>query len=378
MRDSNELSPLDSELITRYLSGQGTSADVAAVTAWSAGHDDRVAMLHRLQAAWTAAEPAEVPITDHDRFMAQLRQRVRVASPEGEVVTRSTARSGIARQTPSHGTRSIPSANVLGRWMGVAAGVAIAAIGLVLVARRPNAGSHAIGTSSTGRSYATTAGQRATIPLGDGTTVMLAPGTTMVVDGHVVSLVGEAFFTVHHHAGTPWIVRTGGVETRVLGTAFDVRRYADDGATRVVVTEGKVTTGGRMTAPVTAGMIAYATDSTVRSLVASDPETLTSWTRGRLVFHNTPVSDVLSAVSQWYGVAIRVSDPAVGKQLLTAELDVERSRSEFIAALEVVLDVQVTAVGDTLMITPRRARTFRGTPTRDPATPFTPRTEIGR
>ena len=58
----------------------------------------------------------------------------------------------------------------------------------------------------------------------------LAPRTTVRMlafgpQGRTVALDGEAFFDVPHANRAPFIVQTGRVSTRVMGTAFDVHHY---------------------------------------------------------------------------------------------------------------------------------------------------------
>src|SRR5579862_6952528 len=80
--------------------------------------------------------------------------------------------------------------------------------------------------------------------LPDGVRVILAPDSRLsfAVDragNHVATLVGEASFTVQHRADRVFIVRSGDIETRDLGTEFDVRAYPGSDA-RVAVRSGRV------------------------------------------------------------------------------------------------------------------------------------------
>lgn len=51
---------------------------------------------------------------------------------------------------------------------------------------------------------------------------------------------GEAYFDVAHNPSKPFIVHTGSISTRVLGTAFDIKSYKNLPNITVTVTRGKV------------------------------------------------------------------------------------------------------------------------------------------
>jgi len=249
--------------------------------------------------------------------------------------------------------QSVGDKRRLGGIVGLVGAVAIVAA-FVLI-RYPMVGHSVRNAQQRVRTYVTGPAQQANIALPNGTQIMLAPQSRLILYGNVATLTGEAFFTVTQHTANPFIVRTGAVSTRVLGTAFSVRHYADEHWTRVVVTEGKVATGMSAPVTVTANRVAYVSDSTIDVRTVDDLSNLTGWTSGRLVFRDVPARDVLAAVSRWYGITFRLRDSALALPVLNTALDTHRSRSEILAALELVLDVQMTAVGDTLIIAPRQA-----------------------
>lgn len=259
-------------------------------------------------------------------------------------------------------------------WRAAFVGVAVAMIVTTgIVYRAAHGGAEDVHPS---RTFATRTGERADITLRDGTHVILAPQSTLTMRGNLGSLVGEAFFTVQHRAESPLIIRTGHITTRVLGTAFDVRRYAGDSATRVVVLEGKVAVKGAQTTAITRGTVATVTDSTTAATTTGDPSQLTRWTQNQLFFRDAPVDEVLHAIERWYGVAFRVTDPAVQTYRLTTVLDTRRTRSETLAALELTLNVQMSAVGDTITLSARSAKPPHTMPRNRSS--FLPPTEFGR
>lgn len=81
----------------------------------------------------------------------------------------------------------------------------------------------------------------------DGSTVTLEPDSRVQISpdfGHTtreVTLVGEGFFEVVKDPDKPFLVNTGKIVTRVLGTTFSIKAYKSDTSISVSVRTGKVT-----------------------------------------------------------------------------------------------------------------------------------------
>jgi len=210
-------------------------------------------------------------------------------------------------------------------------------------------------------SYATRAGERATVRLADGSRVTLAPASKIRVEhrrGTRVTLDGEAYFDVAHRPGTPFEITTGRVTTRVLGTSFDVRHYAGDPGVRVAVVTGKVSVGAAASdAPsltVTAGTIATMSDST-SSTTVGDVSNYTRWASGTMAFKQMPASEVLNTLGHWYGYEFKLQDTTLASQLLTLHLEGE-SDAAMLRSLRAILDVTMTFDGHVVTLVPRRAQ----------------------
>lgn len=219
-----------------------------------------------------------------------------------------------SRATPAPVAK--PWRNATLRWMGSA----VAAVAVVLLAppavrelRRvltPQPVSAAI------QEYRTTAGQRARLTLPDSSTVVLAPQSVIRYaanfgsrSSRTVALEGQALFTVTHSVGAPFVVNTGGIATRVLGTSFAVRRYATDAALKVIVAQGRVAVGATVLGT---GDIATAGSATQISVSRENAVTSQlAWAEGRLTFSGVPLRDVIPELQRWYGITIAVADRAL-------------------------------------------------------------------
>lgn len=93
---------------------------------------------------------------------------------------------------------------------------------------------------------ATQNGSRTKALLPDGTTVWLNAGSKIYFDNDFagatreVKLEGEAYFDVTKNPNRPFIVHTGGINIKVLGTVFNVRSYPGDKTVETTLIHGLV------------------------------------------------------------------------------------------------------------------------------------------
>ena len=158
---------------------------------------------------------------------------------------------------------------------------------------------------------------------------------------------GEAMFSVEHDTSRPFVVVAGAGQVTVTGTRFDVRR--DDEQTRVVVEAGTVKVQGRSPDKVvtlTAGLGTHVdTQGQVVAAYAVNPEELTAWRSGKLVFNNATLGDVAREVSRYREQPLRVSTPAVSKLRLTSVFK-SSDTDALLKALPHILPVAVRALPD--------------------------------
>jgi ferric-dicitrate binding protein FerR (iron transport regulator) len=178
-------------------------------------------------------------------------------------------------------------------------------------------------------------------------------------------LEGEAYFQVTS-GSAPFLVRTGTVTTRVLGTTFDVRRYPHDRATHVAVITGKVSVGSapRVATVVTARQVVLVTDSSVTT-ASTDATSAARWVDGRLVFNDAPASDVLAALTRWYGYHFTLTDSTLAQKNLTVWLSTESSQAA-LATLKLALSIDLEFHGKEIVISPRRQFNDRSAKIRRP------------
>jgi transmembrane sensor len=328
--------------VEAFLARGGTGEDAEMVRAWAGNAPDGASLADLVQAILRD----DASGADPDLVLQALHARLRSSSASAATPTTRIP------MPPVHGAgfRRPGETGAWRRWAGGAVAAAALAVAAVSVVWRERGDSRAVREAAPVHTYATSIGQRATITLSDGTRVTLAPATTLRVpsdfgeESRVVMLDGQGYFDVAHVTGAPFVVRVGRATARVLGTAFDVRHYADDASVQVVVTSGKVEMApraGRPTVLLTAGTMGRTTsDSTATATAVSDAD-YTGWRDGRLIFRDAPVAEVLKTVGRWYGIDARLADSSLGQGALTATFDF-KSMTNAVAALEVLLDATAT------------------------------------
>jgi transmembrane sensor len=192
-----------------------------------------------------------------------------------------------------------------------------------------------------------TADARRDVTLSDGSVVSLDVASEISVritetERQIVLVDGRAVFDVAHDAMRPFVVSAAGSRTTALGTRFQVQREGHN----VVVTlaEGKVAVTGRsesstdwQTTLVPGEQISIdpAASTAPRKRVV-DASTSTAWTRGRLVFHGTPLDEALAEVNRYSDRKVRLGDPALAELNVAGNFiagDSEAAVSAFAAML---------------------------------------------
>jgi transmembrane sensor len=220
---------LDWHLITRYAAGDCTPEERAAAELMLEASPEHRAMVADAGAAWNAARRMPRVAVDVDAMARTLDAHI------GRTQSNATPRrSASMRRSTSHSPWRTRIAGIVG----------IAAV-LALGVAAPNAW-RAIQRSGDTlvREYSTARAQRAEWELPDGSHIVLGPETRVRYSergrngARTVALQGQAYFSVSHGAGRPFVVQAGAVSTRVLGTSFSVRAYETDAGAQVAVAEG--------------------------------------------------------------------------------------------------------------------------------------------
>ncbi|MDR1723494.1 MAG: DUF4974 domain-containing protein [Tannerella sp.] len=181
----------------------------------------------------------------------------------------------------------------------------------------------------------TNAGMRTTLLLPDSTEVTLNSSSKLIYpvifagDERRVVLEGEGYFDVFRDPERPFRVEAEGraFEVEALGTTFNLQSYKNDLQLRTTLLSGSVRLHFTMPSgekkrltltPSEKAIYDIATGDVVVNRVNALNET--SWTYGRLIFNNTPMSEVLNRLSHYYNVAFEVKDSEIDGYSFTGTL----------------------------------------------------------
>ena len=168
-------------------------------------------------------------------------------------------------------------------------------------------------------------GEKKVVELTDGTRVWLNSQSSLTFptafngSKREVKVTGEAYFAVAKNRMKPFVITSPRSITKVLGTHFNLRDYADELKSELVVDEGKVSFKSRRTATeliLTANQKGILDMATNRSF-AQDINAgrgYSSWKENRLVLDDLTLEEIKPILERWYDIRIVIGKKALGKE----------------------------------------------------------------
>lgn len=199
-------------------------------------------------------------------------------------------------------------------------------------------------------------GTRTKLLLPDGTSVWLNAGSRLTYDStygtpiREVSLTGEGFFDVVKNKQKPFIIHTGNINIKVLGTAFNVKSYPGDKTIETSLLRGsiEVTFKDHSLAKVilkpnqklvvpseeantqlknkisnTASLKPVTVINHLSHFGADSLITETAWVENLLVFQDESFTDLAKKMERWYGIRIKIDDESLDTLHFTGSFEKE-------------------------------------------------------
>jgi transmembrane sensor len=168
------------------------------------------------------------------------------------------------------------------------------------------------------RAYSTGIGEQRTIQLTDGSAVELNSRSRIKVhltdrQRDVALIEGQALFRVAKDKQRPFVVRAGEAHIRAVGTEFDVYRKQTE--TVVTVVEGRVETYPGSDGAAAAAIVLSAGEQltvlphSVPKPTRADTAAATAWVHKRLIFEETPLSEVAEEFNRYNRRPLAIDDP---------------------------------------------------------------------
>lgn len=202
--------------------------------------------------------------------------------------------------------------------------------------------------------YVTATGEQRRITLEDGSVLMLNTDSAAALaydsgQRGIRLLQGEAYFEVKPDKTKPFIVVTGQGKVRVVGTRFNINTHT---ATSVDVESGVVACTGQQGGFVqlSAGQHTVITEAAVSPATASEPGQAFAWLKGRLIFQDRPLAEVIAELGRYHHGAILIANTKLAQTRITGNYKLEdtgaliRTLAEIAGARTVSLTPYLTLV----------------------------------
>ncbi len=196
--------------------------------------------------------------------------------------------------------------------------------------------------------------------LSDGTKVFLNSESELrypvrFIEGNrEVDLRGEAFFEVTPDSLRPFIVKTGELQTRVLGTSFNVLAYTDEPAIQTTLFTGRVevsvanTMLKEMLVPgMQASWKVGSGDISVKN-VNMDIQSL--WRDGIIMLDDDELESVMRMLSRWYNVTYEWKGDRSVKHTFTGKINRNEDLASVLSTLTLLGGPRFEIIGTTVYI----------------------------
>ncbi|MFY9150588.1 MAG: FecR domain-containing protein [Prolixibacteraceae bacterium] len=202
-------------------------------------------------------------------------------------------------------------------------------------------------------------GIRSMVVLPDGTKVWLNAETTLKFpvpfpkNKRNVQLQGEAFFDVTKNPEQPFIVNSANVWVKVYGTRFNCKAYQEDKNIEVILEEGRVGLSVRdegvykKTRLIPGDHAVITRESNKVDIKNEKIDKYIAWHTGKLVFENTPMSEVALMLERWYGIEVIIQNPEIMDYSFTTTFDNE-SLFEVIELIELSSPIRIKYIQATI------------------------------
>jgi len=201
--------------------------------------------------------------------------------------------------------------------------------------------------------------------LPDKSTIWLQPGAVV---SHPVSFLscinreisfqGEGFFDVTRDVKHPFIIHCGKLQTKVLGTSFNIKAIRDEPDCKVSVVTGSVSVSKQNPDNKTETVIlkpkqqAVFEKQTNRMTVHVSPASEAvneNWQSVSLIFDETPMSEVAVRLQQTFRIRIEFANPFIKKCRLKVDFN-NQKLPEILGMIETLLGTSYEIEGDRVIL----------------------------
>ena len=204
------------------------------------------------------------------------------------------------------------------------------------------------------------------VSLPDGSNVFLAGGSSVSYNPdeftntqRLVKLEGEAYFEVAKNPQRPFFVLTDKTETRVLGTAFNIKAYKDLNNIVLTVTEGKVRFSELDAANKQHTSVNLVKNEEVvfdrsnnkfNDVKKLSAVNTTRWKKHQIVFEDNTLEEAAVILENRFNKQIVVKGEDLGSRKITGNF-ADRNLQEIIEVISIALEVDYETTQDQIILT---------------------------
>jgi transmembrane sensor len=287
--DKDQLDPLQREAhdwVARFARGDATAADLEAMKTWHAQSPAHAAAYAKARQLWRSLGPVAHSSVQTDRSFAPSRRPA--------------------------GRRAFLT--------GALAASAAAGVGYVLI--RPPAGLWPSLEQLTA-DYRTGTGEQRQVTIADQISLDLNTQTSLAIRpaahgrDHLELIAGEAMISIDDAARPVTVAAAGG--RSIAGQARFNLRYDEASSCIVTCLEGSLQVEhGDVTRSLMAGEQVVYGGRSIGPVTAIDPEAVTAWRRGLLIFEFTPVAQAIEEVNRYRPGRIVLLNETIGRRVFNA------------------------------------------------------------
>ncbi|WP_192348663.1 FecR family protein [Algoriphagus sp. Y33] len=202
-------------------------------------------------------------------------------------------------------------------------------------------------------------GEQKTVELEDGSVILLNVGSSITypisfenLNQRAVSIKGEAFFEVARDEQKPFVVTSGKVTTKVLGTSFNISAYGDSGKTAVSVASGKVqvaTSASNFVDLAPGQQVLVDQNSTKLEVNEVSLDNVLSWKEQLILLENLSIQEAINVLGRWYDVTFVFKDEALKNCRVSGEFYFD-SLENIMENLHFITQINYTKTSDNRVI----------------------------
>jgi len=214
-------------------------------------------------------------------------------------------------------------------------------------------------TLSARQVFATPTGVRRKLTLSDGTTVWLNNGSRLSLSAtdyknastrEVWLDEGEAYFEVAKNPQRPFIVHVDSLQTRVLGTAFNIQAYRELANTQILVSHGSVQVSASDRVLDTLGhnrqLIFYSKSRFFVTTITQSPE----WWNNRFVLDKASFKELVLRLQLKFGVQVSSNNQRILQTSFSAGFPESASLEQVLAVLCTIYKTSYRRVSNRIII----------------------------